>query len=93
LRRGENRVAIQFSGRFPTLNLRDDLRHKQRWKRALPGRLETLASFFNSMCLVDDPNGKLLLAEECYDDASVNSLEIANKCINATKEKSHAAKN
>ena len=59
---------------------------------ALPGRLETLASFFNSMCLVDDPNGKPLLAEECYDDASVNSLEIANKCINAAKEKAQAAK-
>ena len=29
---------------------------------ALPGWLETLASFFNSMCLVDDPNGKPLLA-------------------------------
>jgi len=52
---------------------------------ALPGRLETVAAFFNSMCLVDDANGKPLLAEDCYDVASVNSLEIANKCINHAK--------
>lgn len=59
---------------------------------ALPGRLETLAAFFNSMCLVDDASGKPLLAEDCYDVASVNSLEIANKCINHVKEKAQAAR-
>lgn len=59
---------------------------------ALPGRLETLAAFFNSLCLVDDASGKPLLAEDCYDVASVNSLEIANKCINHAKEKAQAGK-
>ena len=58
----------------------------------LPGRLETLASFFNTMCFVDDDNGKALLAEEFYDEASVNALEIANKCINAAKALAQAAK-
>lgn len=53
----------------------------------LPGRLETLASFFNTMCMVEDGSGKPLLAEEFYDAASVNSLEIANKIINNVKTK------
>lgn len=53
----------------------------------LPGRLETLASFFNTMCLVEDGKGNPLLSEANYDAASVNSLEIANKCINNAKEK------
>ena len=53
----------------------------------LPGRLETLAAFFNSMCLVEDGRGNPLLSETCYDAASVNSLEIANKCINHAKDK------
>ena len=53
----------------------------------LPGRLETLAAFFNSMCLVEDGKGNPLLSETYYDAASVNSLEIANKCINHAKEK------
>lgn len=53
----------------------------------LPGRLETLAAFFNSMCLVEDGKGNPLLSEACYDAASVNSLEIANKCVNHAKEK------
>ena len=52
----------------------------------LPGRLETLAAFFNTMCLVEDGNGKPLLAETCYDAASVNSLEIANKVVSRAKE-------
>ena len=53
----------------------------------LPGRMETLAAFFNSMCLVEDGKGNPLLSETCYDAASVNSLEIANKCISHAKEK------
>jgi len=53
----------------------------------LPGRLETLASFFNSMCLVEDGKGNPLLAETNYDAASVNSLEIANKCLSHAKQK------
>src|SRR5580698_189381 len=52
----------------------------------LPGRLETLAAFFNTMCLVEDGHGKPLLSEPCYDAASVNSLEIANKVISRAKE-------
>jgi hypothetical protein len=51
----------------------------------LPGRLETLSAFFNTMCMVEGDNGKPLLSEEFYDVASVNSLEIANKCVNFAK--------
>ena len=53
----------------------------------LPGRLETLAAFFNSLCLVEDGKGNPLLSENCYDAASVNSLEIANQCISQAKAK------
>ena len=37
------------------------------------------------MVFVEDGRGKPLLAEEFYDEASVNSLEIANKCVNHAK--------
>ena len=57
----------------------------------LPGRMETLATFFNSMCLVDD-GGKPLLPEAFYDAASVNSLEIASKCLNHAKKLAQDAK-
>ncbi|HTB82224.1 MAG TPA: hypothetical protein VK742_01095 [Candidatus Sulfotelmatobacter sp.] len=59
---------------------------------ALPGRLETLAAFFNTMCMVEDGRGNPMLAEDCYDAASVNSLEIANKVINHVKEQAQAQK-
>jgi hypothetical protein len=65
---------------------------KQNCGGELPGRLETLAAFFNTMCMVEDGSGKPLLAEDCYDVASVNSLEIANKCINSVKERAQAEK-
>lgn len=52
----------------------------------LPGRLEALATLFNTLCLVEI-NGKPLLAEATYDAHSTNSLEIANACISHAKEK------
>jgi hypothetical protein len=41
---------------------------------------ETLASFFNSMCLMDDPNGKPLLSEECYDDDRLARRQRHARC-------------
>ena len=52
----------------------------------LPGRLEALATLFNTLCLIEI-NGKPLLAEPTYDAHSTNSLEIANACISHAKEK------
>ena len=48
---------------------------------SLPGRVEALATLFNSLVLTLDANGKPLLTEECFDHAAVDWLEKANAII------------
>jgi hypothetical protein len=76
-------ISDKNSGLAPDTSFKDFF--AQNCGGKLPGRLETLAAFFNTMVFVEDGRGKPLLAEEYYDEASVNSLEIANKCINHAK--------
>ncbi|MGN6556337.1 MAG: hypothetical protein ACTHLW_21710 [Verrucomicrobiota bacterium] len=54
---------------------------------ALPGRVEALASVFNSLVLTLDSNGKPLLSEENFDLAAVDWLEKANAIVAAAQKK------
>ncbi|MGN6643389.1 MAG: hypothetical protein ACTHKU_10375 [Verrucomicrobiota bacterium] len=54
---------------------------------ALPGRVEALASVFNSLVLTLDSNGKPLLSEENFDLAAVDWLEKANAFVAAAQKK------
>ncbi len=54
---------------------------------ALPGRVESLASVFNSLVLTLDANGKPLLTEENFDLAAVDWLEKASAIVSAAQKK------
>lgn len=54
---------------------------------AIPGRVEALASLFNSLVLTLDAGGKPLLAEEHFDSATVDWLEKANAIVSAAQKK------
>jgi hypothetical protein len=51
-----------------------------------PGRLQSLASLFNSLVMLDGPDGKPLLTETVYDDAALDWLEKANAIISAAQK-------
>jgi len=50
---------------------------------SLPGRVESIATLFNSLVLTMDANGKPLLSEEHFDPAAVDWLEKANPIVKA----------
>ena len=53
---------------------------------SLPGRVEALATLFNSLVLTLDANGKPLLSEECFDAAAVDWLEKSNAIVKAAQK-------
>ncbi len=66
-----------------------DWKFSRYWKTYVggvcPGRGETLAALFNTLCLVLK-DGQPMLSEENFDSAKVAWLETANKCINHAME-------
>ena len=48
-----------------------------------PGRTQSLAGLFNSLVLLDGPDGKPLISESIYDGAALDWLEKANAIVNA----------
>ena len=54
---------------------------------SLPGRVEAIATLFNSLVLTLDANGKPLLSEEHFDAAAVDWLEKANPIVKAAQKK------
>lgn len=51
-----------------------------------PGRMLSLAGLFNSLCMLNGPDGKPLLAEAIYDTAALDWLEKANAIVNASQK-------
>lgn len=52
----------------------------------IPGRLQSLAALFNSLVLMNDKDGKPLLAESVYDGCFLDWLEKANAIVNAAQK-------
>jgi len=51
-----------------------------------PGRMLSLAGLFNSLCMLNGPDGKPMLAEAIYDSAALDWLEKANAIVNAAQK-------